>query len=226
MIGAYKIEGQNDNALVNANFDSICRLLAEDRQWGTHVLQMANTNAVSVAFSKAYGSVLGSSVIRAGPGYMLIKGTAGKRNRLLYRLEALDGAITRITPEGRADGYFRVIVPVGLLCMGILPVVLTPLLYKLRAHNMRYFSARHLSAFCRYLGAGLQTLQEQQPQPQPFSQERSPDVPPGDRESESASSLFCGTCGKRNLVESKFCYACGGPIISHREKHSEIPANQ
>jgi|GEM_PF-2250957 len=222
MTGSYKIEGQNESALFKADFDSVCKLLAQDRQWGTHVLQIANTNSVSVAISKAYGSVLGSSTVRAGPGYMLIKGTAGKRNRLLYRLEAVDAATTRITPEGMADGYFKIIVPVGLLCMGVLPVVLTPWLYRLRAHNMRYFSSRYLSAFCRYLGVCLQTPQ---PQPRASSQGVSSVLSLSNHGSESVSHLFCGTCGTRNLMESKFCFACGGPIISHGQSGAEIPAS-
>jgi ribosomal protein L37E len=45
------------------------------------------------------------------------------------------------------------------------------------------------------------------------------------RGGESGSQLFCGRCGKGNLAESKFCYACGGPIISHGQPQPKIPAS-
>jgi hypothetical protein len=155
MSSLYEIVGQNESATVSAAFDDVKRALLQDSQWAAHVLDVAGKGGLRVAYAKVYGTVLGSQVVAEGPGYFLIRGTAGKNTRLMYRIQALDERTTRITPEGRASTFAKIVIPLGLLIWCVVPVVLTPLLYWAVASGMRRFSRRCLDAFCRYLEARL-----------------------------------------------------------------------
>jgi len=151
----YAIAGQNESATVSAAFDDVKRVLLQNSQWAAHVLDVAGRSGARVAYAKVYGAVLGSQVVAEGPGYFLIRGTAGKNTRLMYRVEAAGEHNTRITPEGRAEGIFKVLIPIGLLFLCCVGVALTPLAYKARAAGMRRMSSKYLDAFCRYLEARL-----------------------------------------------------------------------
>jgi len=153
----YAIAGQNESATVNAAFADVRQVLLQDSQWGAHVLDVAGRSGFTVAYAKAYGAVLGSKVVAEGPGYLLIRGTAGKNTRLMYRIEAAGERSTRITPQGRASTFAKIVIPLGLLIWCIVPVVLTPLFYWAVASGMRRLSRRCLDAFCRYLEARLST---------------------------------------------------------------------
>lgn len=47
----------------------------------------------------------------------------------------------------------------------------------------------------------------------------------GDGSAGAISELFCGRCGAQNTFDSKFCFACGGPVISHNQSQPELPSN-
>jgi len=151
----YAITGQNESATVSAAFDDVKRVLLQDSQWAANVLDAAGRSGARVAYAKAYGAVLGSKVVAQGPGYILIRGTAGKNTRLMYRIQAVDERTARVTPEGRASTFAKIVIPLGLLIWCIIPVVLTPLFYWGLARGMRRMSAKYLDAFCRYLEARL-----------------------------------------------------------------------
>ena len=146
MSSLYEIVGQNESATVSAAFDDIKRALLQDSQWAAHVLDVAGKGGLRVAYAKVYGTVLGSQVVAEGPGYFLIRGTAGKNTRLMYRIEAAGERSTRITPDGRAEGIFKVLIPIGLLFLCCVGVALTPLAYKARAAGMRRMSRNRRAA--------------------------------------------------------------------------------
>jgi len=149
----HTIVGQNESATVRASFDAIRSQLTQDQQWAAGVLEMAGRSGARVAYAKAYGSLLGSTVVSESPGNLLIRGTSGKDTRLMYRIQSIDQQSTRISPEGKVEGPAKIVIPIALLCFCIVPVALTPLAYKARASAMRRFSAKYLDAFCRYLEA-------------------------------------------------------------------------
>ena len=157
MTSFYTIAGQSESATVSATFNDIKRVLLEDRQWAANVLDAAGRSGARVAYAKAYGAVLGSKVVEEGPNHILIRGTAGKNTRLMYRIQAVDERTTRVTPEGRASTFAKIVIPLGLLIWCIIPVVLTPLFYWGLARGMRRMSAKYLDAFCCYLEARLST---------------------------------------------------------------------
>ena len=147
----YEILGHNDQATVALPLDQLRQHLLTHQQWAGDVLAQAGRSGARVAFAKVYGVLLGSTLVSEGPGYATIRGTAGKNTRLLYRLERIDDTTTRIIPAGAVEGPAKVFIPIALLCFCIIPVVLTPLAFKMRANAMKRFSARYLEAFCRYL---------------------------------------------------------------------------
>lgn len=153
MEALYSVEGQNARAVIRLPFEGVSDVLLRDRQWAANVLAAAGKGAIRVGYAKAYGAVLGSSVVRRAPGYLLIRGTAGKNTRLMYAIRAIDTNTTQITPEGRLSMFAMIAVPVGLMLLCFIPVVLTPLFYWGIASGMRRNSARYLDALCRYVAA-------------------------------------------------------------------------
>lgn len=151
MSNFYAISDQNESATVKAGFDAVRNQLIQDRQWAAGVLETAGHGAARALYAKAYGALLGSAIVSESPGNLLIRGTAGKYARLMYRIQAIDQQTTRVLPDGQPELLAKIFIPIALLCFCVVPVVLTPLAYKANANVMRRRSAKYLDAFCRYL---------------------------------------------------------------------------
>ncbi|GAB4326037.1 MAG: hypothetical protein Kow0074_20160 [Candidatus Zixiibacteriota bacterium] len=148
----YEISGQSESAVVNVSLEFIREQLKSDGQWAANVLAAADRSGARVAYAKAYGSVLGATFIEDTPDCILVRGASGKNTRLMYRVERIDDQSSRVLPEGKVEGPAKIVIPLALLFFCIIPVLLTPLVYKARASSMRRFSAKYLEAFCLYLG--------------------------------------------------------------------------
>jgi len=117
MSNFFTITGQNDYATVNVNFDHLRQRLLQDKKWAIHVLEIARKSSMRVAYGKFYSGMAGivggsSVVVNERPGYLLIRGITGKNTCLLYGLQAIDSNTTRVTPEGKVEGFLIVLIPI------------------------------------------------------------------------------------------------------------------
>lgn len=150
-MATYQLSEEGDQAVVNLPLPQIREHLLAHKQWAGEVLSRAGHGGARVAYAKMYGALSGSTLVADGPEFAEIRGTAGKSTRLLFRLERMDETATRLIPAGAVEGPAKFFIPLALLCFCIVPVVLTPFAYKMRANAIKRISAKYLDAMCNYL---------------------------------------------------------------------------
>lgn len=143
----YKIEGENEFAYFNANFNQLRQIFESDPNWVGGVMELAEHYAISKGMQSFRNSLWGSKVEEQGNGYFEVRGTVS----MYYRAEAVSDAVSRIIPIGKLPTVLKVVIPFQLALVCILPVVLTPLIYKLQKNKILWSSKAHIEPLCQYL---------------------------------------------------------------------------
>ena len=143
----YAIQGENQTALIKANFKQLHQYLTTDSNWANRVAEIAENSALVISALKFNAAFSGSNVVEQGNNYFVVRGS----QHFFYRIDAVNATTSRITPEGRIWGYLKFAIPFGLFMSCIFPVVLTPLIFSLRKKASLNQSRHYLDPFCRYL---------------------------------------------------------------------------
>lgn len=150
MSANYKIEGENDFAYFRASSAKLRQIFESDRRWAKNFVEMeGDIYGKVIKFDLVSSAAGGVNIIEQSDTHFVIRGG----QYFFYRVKAVDANTSRILPEGRLWGYWKYIIPIVLLIWCVIPVVLTPLIYKLRQKQALQMSKHYLKPLCTYLEA-------------------------------------------------------------------------
>jgi len=157
MSNFYKIEGENESALFRGNLDRLRQLFESDPNWVAGVMEIAQHYGISKGMQNFRNSLFGCKVEERGDTYFEVRGTVS----LYYRVEAISGAVSRITPIAKMPMIHKIFIPIQLALVCLFPVVLTPLFYMMQKRKIEWNSKAHIEPLCQYLEMRVQSLQGQ-----------------------------------------------------------------
>lgn len=143
----YKIEGENEFAYFRASVNQILQIFQSDPKWAKNFIEMNNDMYGKVVKFDYVSNLAGTKIIEQGNSHFVIRGG----QHFFYRVEAFDANFTRIVPEGRLWAYWKFAVPFGLFMTCVIPVLLTPLVFKLKKKQTFDMSKSYLEPLCRYM---------------------------------------------------------------------------
>jgi hypothetical protein len=148
----YTIFGKSEYAEVNADYAAVDRLLLDDSRWGANVLEMSGDYnwRVKLARLESWGW-FSSRVFPQSDNQFIAFGVTGKRSFLGYQILKKGDNKIRITPVGYLPKRSKVVMVIALALLYILPVLLSPFIFKLYEIVILRSSKIYLDAFCRYL---------------------------------------------------------------------------
>ena len=147
MSNFYKIEGENELAYFRANFNQILQIFESDPSWFKNLVELNNDTYGKVVKFDFVNSLAGTNIVERGDTHFVIRGG----QHFFYRVEAVDANTSRIVPVERLWGYLKFVIPIALVIWCVIPVVLTPLIYKLRQKQALNMSKHYLNPLCKYL---------------------------------------------------------------------------
>ena len=147
MSNFYKIEGANEFAYFRCNFNQLRQIFESDSNWVSGVMEIFGHFGITKGMQKFRNSLFGCAVEEQGQNYFIVRGTVS----FYYKIEAVNKDVSRIVPIGRLPTAIKIAIPFGLVLICIVPVVLTPLFYKVRKNRIENWSKIHLPALCQYL---------------------------------------------------------------------------
>lgn len=100
-----------------------------------------------VKFDIVASAAGGVNVIEQSDRHFVVRGG----QHFFYRIEAVDQHSSQIVPEGRLWGYWKYVIPIVLFIWCVIPVALTPLVYKLKQKQALNMSRHYLEPLCKYL---------------------------------------------------------------------------
>lgn len=148
----YTIFGKSEYAVLNADFAVVECLLQDDPKWGANVLEMSGEYDWRVKLLRRQSIGWNSSrIIPETTDHFIAFATIGKRSFLAYQIERESDQNIRVTPIGYVPVGIKVFTAFVLTLLYILPVILSPFIWKLHKIAILRSSKIHLDAFCRYL---------------------------------------------------------------------------
>ena len=148
----YTVSGKSEYALVNVELSIVKKLLENDRYWGASTLEMAGEFGWKVLLARLWsGALFSSGIISESTDGFIVYRAFGKQDFLAYRITKESESSVRVTPFGYLPQNSKVWIVIGLAVCFILPVMLSPIIWKsYELSNLRY-SRVYQDAFCRYL---------------------------------------------------------------------------
>ena len=147
-----EIYDSNKSAPVAANFDTIRTWLQENPCWGAELLAHAGEYRWRVSAARFYSKgPFGARVIDETPGCLVAWGITGKRSCLAYRIKRESENIIQITPLAYLEPRRKIFLAVFLALIYIVPVLLSPLLWRMYEAQTLQASRVYLPTFARYL---------------------------------------------------------------------------
>lgn len=154
MSNFYKIEGENEFAYFRADFNRILQIFQSDPKWTKKVVEMNNDIYGKVVKFDLFSNLAGTSIVERGETHFVIRGG----QYFFYRVEAVDAKTSRIVPEERLWTYWKIVMPIVLFIWCVVPVVLTPLVFKMRKKQALNMSKTYLKPLCNYIEIQGQNL--------------------------------------------------------------------
>lgn len=150
------IFGKSEYAILNADFAVVECLLQDDIKWGAKVLELSGEYGWLVKLVRLQSRGWYSSrILPESPEQFIAHGTIGKRSFLVYKIQRENDDCIRVTPIGYVSLGIKIFMMFVLALLFILPVFLSPLIWKVSELMILRSSRIYLSAFCLYLRKGL-----------------------------------------------------------------------
>lgn len=149
----WTMQGKREQALARVGYEEARALLENDPQWGASVLRLAGENARQERWVRQISrGRKGSRVLgRSGAGSFIAWGVVGARSFVAYRVESGEDGWVRVTPLAYLPVGRKVSIALMLALFYVLPVFLSPLVWRKQALQVQRTSRKYLAAFCRCL---------------------------------------------------------------------------
>lgn len=149
----FEIIGNNEAMLLRStDFDRVHRRVRNNPTWGAELLEMAGDYSWRVSAAKLYSNgPFGARVIEESTDSFVAWGITGNKSCLAYRVERRDERHIKVTPLAYLEQRRKFGLVVALTCIFVLPVLLTPLLWRLYEVQTLRVSKIYLPIFARYV---------------------------------------------------------------------------
>ncbi len=147
MTSLHKIDGENEFAYFNANFNQLRQIFESDPNWVGNMMEVFGHYGLTRGMQSFRNSLFGCKIEKQGDNFFEVRGTVS----FYYRIEAVSQTVSRIVPVAQLLTIHKIILPFQLAILCLFPVVFTPLLYKLQRLKTLNSSKLHLEALCKYL---------------------------------------------------------------------------
>lgn len=146
------IQGNNQFALVTANMETARDRLRQNPKWGADVLTLAGEYAWRASAARLFATgPFGARVIDEQDGAFIAWGITGRKSCLAYRIRPENETTLRVEPLGYLERRWKIGLSVALACALVIPVLLSPLIWKMYREQTLRASRIYLPALCRYL---------------------------------------------------------------------------
>lgn len=146
------IQGNNQFAVMTADFAAVRTRLQDHPNWGAEILRRAGEFDWRVKAAGWYSrGYFGARVIDETPDSFVAWGITGNKHCLAYRVEKQTAGQIRITPLAYLEKRRRVGLALALLLLFVIPVLLSPLVWKLYEVFTLRASRVQLYNFARYV---------------------------------------------------------------------------
>jgi hypothetical protein len=151
-----EINNNNQSATVTTDFDTVHARLQENPGWVVELLENAGEYKCRVNLARRYIKWFGTGPSRAqvvdeGPDCFMIWGITGKGSTLAYRIEREGENRIRVTPLAYMERKGKILLAFALVMIYIVPVLLSPLIWRLHEERTLRASRVYLPTFGRYL---------------------------------------------------------------------------
>lgn len=148
-----EISGNNRLAFVSVSFETARHRLEENPFWGAEVLTLSGDYDWQIAAARLYSQgFFGARIIEEKEGNSFIAwGISGHKRCLAYRIRLENQTTLQVVPLEYLEPRRKVGLSIALACAFILPVLISPLIWKLYAMETHRSSRILLPEFCRYL---------------------------------------------------------------------------
>lgn len=137
---------------ISADFEAVRTHLEGNQSWGADLLEQSGASGWRVSAARLFSKgPFGAQVIVESPDQFVAWGITGRKSCLAYRIEREGVERVRVTPLGYLERVRKVMVSMTLALAGIVPVLLSPLIWWLYESQTLRDSQTHLPAFCRLL---------------------------------------------------------------------------
>jgi len=148
----YEITGKNEQLIIDADFSVVECLLNDDHKWGAHVIEQAGEMDWKVKYVQLQSRAFYPSIVfPVNENQFSIFSIIGRHQFLAYRIDRLDTTRIQVVPIGQIPNRVKAISAASLAMMFIIPIVLSPLVWKIYEQTTLRNSKLYLDAFCRYL---------------------------------------------------------------------------
>ena len=147
-----EIQGNNEFATVTTDFEVVRTRLKENPNWGAELLEQAGEYSWRVTTARWYSKgPFGARVIDDGPESFVAWGFSGKRSFLVYRISKEGENTIQVIPLAFQPRANKVLLVVFLALIYLIPVLLSPLLWRMFEVQTLRASRVFLPTFARYL---------------------------------------------------------------------------
>jgi len=151
----FTIQGYFESAKFTCDLQTIRKVLEGSSTWAAGVLEHADTKRRIVEAIQRYNRCRPCRVIKAKNHSLIAVAPVGKKQCLAYRLEADHGSNVRITPLPFLVVKDKVGIAFMLTLAFVLPVLLSPFVWRRYEQNNLRMSRYYLISFCHYLESRL-----------------------------------------------------------------------
>ena len=151
----YSIKGYFDAAEFTVDFSSITQVVENSTTWAAYLLENAGTKHRIVDAIQRYNKWHPCRTTHSNDNSLIAIAPFGKKKCLAYKLEPIPGTGTRITPIPFLEVKAKIGIAFMLAIAFVLPVVLSPWVWRRYEQNNLLMSRYYLLSFCHYLESQL-----------------------------------------------------------------------
>jgi hypothetical protein len=146
------VVGNNDSAIIQADFKTVQEQLKTGREWVAEILQRSGDYPWIVSSARWDSKfVTGGGLVENGEDSFIVWGVMYRKNYIAYQVDRTGEGYIAITPLAYLPKSWKIATAVGLAIFYIVPLVLAPLFWRIYQKKSLRNSKVFLPAFCQYL---------------------------------------------------------------------------
>jgi hypothetical protein len=147
----FEIQGYFEHADFEGDFKSVKELLLANTTWAISVLEGTDVKPRIVEYIRKFSLRDRSKIKTQKDNSIIAVGPIGKKQCLAYKINANGDAGVTITPIAFLAVKYKIGISIMLTLAYIVPVLLSPLVWRKYAQNNLKLSRYYLTSFCHYL---------------------------------------------------------------------------
>ena len=147
----FTIMGYFEYAVFQGDFQSVKALLSENHGWVVKVLEGTDVKPRIVDYIRKFSSCHPANIKNGKDRAITAIGPIGKKQYLAYQVKPHQNGGIEITPMPYLGVRYKLGISLMLSLAYIVPVVLSPLVWRKYAQNNLKLSRYYLTSFCHYI---------------------------------------------------------------------------